>query len=211
MATTLVECWYDPACPWCWVTSRWLVDVRAQRAGTADPVILLWRPFSLLWKTGAEMSDKGREKFGLGLATLRVVEAARAAGIELADELHTAVGTRIHHDGERTWEGLVPTFKDAGLDDVLIGAGAGTMFDAAIQAGMDEAMLGAGEDIGIPCIRVGGTCRSTFFGPILSPAPTGADAVRLFDGLVAVIGAAGDAFWELKRHRTSGPSLPERY
>ena len=201
-----VDFWIDPACPWCLITSRWLVEVQGERDLTVR-----WRPFSLLRKNGDELEERYRRIVEPSHRALRVLAAtAEAHGEDAAGRLYTALGTRVHHDGDRELAGLADAVRAAGLDAGLAAAADDAAHDAAIAASMDEALAAAGEDIGVPTIRIGGPGRPAFFGPVLSPAPTGAQALALYDGLVAVTEAGDGALWELKRGRQVSPEMPER-
>jgi hypothetical protein len=199
-----VDLWFDPTCPWCWNTSRWLNEV----ARTRD-LTISWRSFSLAMKNAdrTEQSERRRVRGEKTLRMLRVVEAARAAGADdVIGALYTEFGRRVHHEHEIDFD-LGRALKDAGLDPELAAAADDADFDAAIAASMSQATDLAGDDVGVPILGfdVDGARRG-FFGPILVHVPYGDEATRLWDGLMACAAVGG--FSELKRRRDSGPQLP---
>jgi hypothetical protein len=122
-------------------------------------------------------------------------------GREVVKPLYDAIGTRLHPGGREDWDDvLAEALTEVGLPSSLLGAATSQSYDEQIKAehrlGMDQ----VGEDVGTPVVAVGDVA---FFGPVVSPAPTGEDALRLFDGVVAV--ASVDGFFEIKRTRTRGP------
>jgi 2-hydroxychromene-2-carboxylate isomerase len=200
--TTQIDFFFDPGCPWCWVTSRWLEDVRSQRE-----LDVTWRSFSLWDKNGRHATNSHAELIQTTHRSLRVVEAVRSAeGDAPIGKLYTELGKRFHHDkavsDDSTREaiaaaGLAASFGDA-IDNVEL--------DEAITSSMKVALDAAGNDVGVPLLVRDGR---GYFGPVLTPAPTGADAVKLWDALDSML-SLGDGFWELKRTRTSGPIFGNR-
>lgn len=199
---TRVDFFFDPVCPWCWITSRWLVDVSERR-----DLDINWRTFSLRIKNrGVEMDEKYVKGHERGLLALRVVEAARAAhGDSAVLPLYTEMGRRYHHDKDRD-ASLADIVRAAGFDPSLADAADDESWDAVIESSMKEALELVGDDAGVPIISFDG--KAGFFGPVLSPAPTGEDAAQLFDSLHTM--ATLDGFWELKRTRTNPPMFAER-
>ncbi len=198
-----VDFYFDPVCPWCWITSRWLVDVAAQR-----DIAVRWRPFSLLLKNGSDPDDPdGAPRSHVqGLRALRVVAAAADAhGDETVGPLYTRLGARYHHDQERTFD-LATVLEAVGLPAALAAAAQDSSWDSVIEASMKEALAVAGEDVGVPLIVFDG--ERGFFGPIISKAPTGTAAAEMFDHVAAL--ASFDGFWELKRDRTADPEFGPR-
>jgi len=172
---THVDFFFDPVCPWCWITSRWLVDVQSQR-----DVQVNWRTFSLKIKNeGVDMAEKFKKSHHVGLRALRVVEAARSAhGDDVVLPLYTELGRRYHHDRDRDAD-LRDVVGAVGLEEVLADAAEDESWDAVIESSMKDALDLVGDDAGVPIISFDGSAG--FFGPVLSPAPTGEDAARLFD------------------------------
>lgn len=198
-----VDFWFDPICPWAWMASRWILEVENVR-----PITVRWHIMSLSYLNaerdlGADYNDLMKR----GWAPVRVVNAARELhGDRYVKPLYDAMGTRIHPGGN----GDFPAVIAAALDDVGLPASLAEYadsgeFDDALKrshhAGMDQ----VGTDVGTPVIGVAGYA---FFGPVLSPAPTGEQAGRVWDGVQAL--ASYDGFFELKRTRTREPIFDHR-
>lgn len=206
-----VRFYFDPICPWCWITSRWL----AEEVAPARDLDVDWRSISLLVRN--EDKDLSPEHLAAVQFTnnlLRVAEAMRDAG-RSGDigAFYTEVGNRIHRDGDRDFT-AADTLAAAGLDTSFAGAFDDATWDAAVRAGTKEAEEVAGDDVGTPIIayEVSGADGSTewkgYFGPVIPEVPRGDDALRLWDGLSLLIKT--DGFYELKRTRTVGPQIPGR-
>lgn len=197
---------FDPACPWCWITSRWLLEVAPHRDLDID-----WRPFSLDRKNrDADLPDGLRRRLVAGTRALRVIEAARVRhGDEVVGELYTRLGALVHHDDDRELAGMADAVAAAGVDVDLLDCADAERWDGLIEAGMAEALRLSGEDVGVPLLVLDDAAgRRAFFGPVFSPAPVGPVAVAAFDGLVALTAPSG--FFELKRGRDVGPRFAER-
>ena len=201
---TPVEFYFDPACPWTWITSRWVVDVAEQRGFE-----IIWKTFSLRYHNRENPGyDWIRERLDLQLPGLRVIDAARERfGNDAVGRLYTSFGRLIHYDDDKPLARLADGIADAGLPADLIEAGSDSSWDAGIEASTDAAIGLVGKDAGIPLIVVEGA-KSVFFGPVLSPAPTGAEAVELWDAFVAL--GRFDGLYEIKRTREVGPILGPR-
>jgi len=199
--------WYDPGCPWCWITSRWINEVSARR-----DLSVAWRSFSLKVKNaGNDLPEWLVRNIEATHGALRVSEAMRAAyGEERVAPLYTELGRRIHHDGDAELKSLPDALEAVGVAAALAERATDDSLDEPILASMDDAFRAAGEDVGTPIIRIGPEGHPGFFGPVLSPAPTGDAALALFDGLVAVADAGADGFFELKRERRVGPIFGPR-
>lgn len=198
---TAVTFYFDPACPWTWRTSRWLVDV-TERAGT--PVS--YRPFEL--SNGGSFDDVP-EQFRAGAVAsrpfLRAVEAAHADGRDdLVGAFYRAYGTKIHDEGVQPSTALVEeSLTTAGAEAYL-----GSLQDMGLNAGMAQARAEAqrfsGEDTGSPVtVLTTADGEHGFFGPVVAPVPAGDDADRLWDVLVTA--ASLPQFFELKARRTAQP------
>ncbi len=200
-----IDFWLDPACPWCWLTSRWILDVAPQR-----DLQIQWRPISLFMKNNPSPDSPFYEKARHTLGLLRVMESVRAAeGNARLGALYTAFGTRIHHNGEATVDPAV-ALKEVGIDTVHASALDDESWDVAVRTGMDEGLALVGTDVGTPIIGypapgTDGTKRVGFFGPVISRRLALEDALRMWDGLTLLTGI--DAFWELKRTRTENPNF----
>lgn len=193
-----VEMWFDPMCPWAWLTSRWLMEVERVRA-----IEVTWSVMSLaVLNEHRDLDAAYRSLMDDAWGPVRVIMAARAShGDGVVKPLYDAIGTRIHLGKRRDWDRLLAeALEEVGLPQSLAGHAEHKKFDAALRRSHKRAMTLVGDDVGTPVIAVDGT---GFFGPVVSPAPTGEDAGRLWDGCRLVAGTPG--FFELKRTRTVGP------
>lgn len=198
--TQPVEMWFDPLCPWAWMTSRWLMEVEAVR-----DVEVTWSQMSLsVLNEGRDLSPDYRDLMDRGWAPVRVIAAARAAhGDSVTKPLYDAIGTRLHLGQESDFRAVTAAaLSEVGLPAELIEAADSDAHDEFLRASHDRAIDLVGDDVGTPVISVGDVA---FFGPVVSPAPKGEAAGRLFDGCVLV--ASTDGFFELKRTRTREPSF----
>lgn len=198
-----VDFYLDPACPWCWITSRWLVEV-----STARDLTIRWRTFSLLLKN--EGNDGYSEGFNQHLAhtleSLEIMEAARATeGEPVVGALYEEYGARIHHDRDR-FPSHADVLHTVGLDVALTKAIGEPQWRQSIEESMAEALDVVGQDIGVPTIVFSNGVG--YFGPVMSPAPTGSEALEVFDHLVSLAETPG--FYELKRGRDVGPRFGDR-
>ena len=200
MSKETLDLWFDTSCPWAWMTSRWSLEVAKVRE-----VEVKFHPMSLNFlNRDKDISDDYRALMDRALAPMRIVTAAIAEhGEEVAEPLYTAIGTRIHPGGEQDFDKAVSeSLAEVGLPAELMKYGQTDDYDAALQASHDEGLALVGDEVGTPICRVAGTA---FFGPVVTPAPKGEDAGRLFDGVLAVASAPG--FFELKRTRDQGPNF----
>ena len=197
-AKASVEMWFDPICPWAWLTSRWLMQVEQVR-----DVEVSWSVMSLsVLNEGRDLSPDYRSMMERSRGPVRVIiAAARAHGPSVIKPLYDAMGTRIHLGGEKEYLNVIaPALKEVGLPAELVRFADSTEVDAELRASHQRAIDLVGDDIGTPVICVQDVA---FFGPVVSPAPTGEDAGQLWDGCLLVAGTPG--FFELKRTRTVGP------
>jgi len=197
-AKASAEMWFDPICPWAWMTSRWLMEVERVR-----PVEVTWSVMSLsVLNADREMPEEYRSMMDRAWGPVRVVvAAAREHGPKVIKPLYDAMGTRIHLGGEKDYlQVIVPALQEVGLPADLLRFATSTEVDDDLRASHDRGIALVGEDVGTPVVSVGGV---VFFGPVVSPAPRGEAAGRLWDGCLLVAGTPG--FFELKRTRTVEP------
>lgn len=199
-----IEFYFDPGCPWTWMTSRWLVDAAGQRN-----IEIEWRSLSLgVLNEGNEIPEAYRAAVAAGRAAHRVIAALLAAGRDdLVGEFYTEYGRRAHHDGEAPSIELVRSVADAVGAEDWADAVEDASWDAAVSESTHLAVGLAGPDVGSPVLAFG-TPRTAIFGPIVSPPPRGDDAVRLLEHVIDA--AAIPGFYELKRGRGAGPQFGPR-
>ncbi|MFE0192284.1 disulfide bond formation protein DsbA [Streptomyces sp. NPDC059008] len=203
--TTTVDFWFDPICPWAWMTSRWMREVERLR-----PVRVRWRVMSLSVLNEHRLDDlpeRYREIVRTGWGPVRVCTAAEQKhGAEVLGPLYTALGTRLHPGGmPRDRATLAAALEEAGLPADLADAADTDAFDGALRASHREGIELVGQEVGTPVIAVPGADggRIAFFGPVVTPAPKGEAAARLWDGTLLVTSVPG--FYEIKRSREAGP------
>jgi hypothetical protein len=193
-----VEMWFDPICPWAWLTSRWLMEVEQVR-----DVEVTWSVMSLaVLNEGRDLDAAYRELMENAWGPVRVLVAAQhLEGESIVKPLYDALGTRIHLRRRHDWDAVIAeSLEELDLPAALAAEAHHKKFDAVLRRGHKRAMSLVGTDVGTPVIAVDGVA---FFGPVVSPAPRGEEAGRLWDGTRLVAGTPG--FFELKRSRTVGP------
>ncbi len=196
---TRVDFWFDPICPWAWITSRWILEVQKVR-----PVTVTWHVMSLsvLNEGKDDMPEQYREAMQTGWGPVRVLIAAeQREGPDVLGPRYTALGTRfLHETAPRDRETIAAALAEVGLPATLADAMDSTEYDEAVRASHAEGIGRVGYDVGTPVISVTGM---SVFGPVLSPIPRGEAAARLWDGVLLIAGT--DGFFELKRSRTRDP------
>jgi len=196
---TPVDFWFDPLCPWAWITSRWLLEVEKLR-----PVTPRWHVMSLavLNEDKDDLPDRYKEAMAKAWGPVRVcVAAEQKFGPDVLGPLYTALGTRFHHEkAERDRATIEAALADAGLPAELAEAMDSTDYDKALRASHCDGMDRVGYEVGTPVISVGDL---SIFGPVVSPIPRGEAAARLWDGVILIAGT--DGFFEMKRSRTRDP------
>ncbi|KAF0648092.1 MULTISPECIES: mycothiol-dependent nitroreductase Rv2466c family protein [Streptomyces] len=203
---TTADFWFDPLCPWAWMTSRWMLEVQRVR-----PVDVRWHVMSLA-VLNEDKLDEVPEEYRESLRTtawhpVRVAVAAEQVhGPEVLGRLYTAMGTRFHNEGRGpVREAIAEALAEAGLPAELLEYAERDTYDAELRASHKEGINKVGQDVGTPVIAVPGPegAEVAFFGPVVTPAPKGEAAGRLWDGTLLVASTPG--FYELKRTRTEGP------
>lgn len=202
-ATPTVRMWFDPACPWAWMTSRWLMEVERVRGISVD-----WQIMSLsVLNEGRDLPEDYAALMRNAWGPVRVLIAAKEAhGDQVVKPLYDALGTRIHPGGRSLREPgqadqiIAEALAEVGLPAELAQAAHTDEHDEALRASHSVGISLVGDQVGTPIVAVD---EVAFFGPVVSPAPKGEQAGKLWDGCVLVAGTPG--FFELKRSRDVDP------
>ena len=198
--TTTVDFWFDPTCPWAWMTSRWMLEVEKVR-----DVKTVFHVMSL------SVLNDGRDLPEDYLAHMKDAWLpARAAllveqrhGSEKLRDFYTEIGTRFHLRQEpKTPDVVRAALAAVGADEDIADLAQTDAFDDDLRRSHHEGMDPVGDEVGTPVLRINGM---SLFGPVISPAPKGEEAGSLFDGVEKVTAYPG--LFELKRTRTVGPIL----
>jgi protein-disulfide isomerase-like protein with CxxC motif len=196
---TPVDFWFDPLCPWAWITSRWMLEVQQVR-----PVQVRWHVMSLavLNEGKTDLPERYAELMKQAWGPVRVAVAAEQRfGPEVLGPLYTALGNRFHHEKlPRDRATVEAALAEAGLPTDLADAMESTEYDEALRASHAEGIERVGYEVGTPIISMNGT---SIFGPVVTPIPRGEAAAKLWDGVNLV--TQTDGFFELKRSRTRDP------
>lgn len=196
---THADFWFDPLCPFAWITSRWILEVEQVR-----DIKVRWRVMSLAYlNQDNDISDEYEALLAPAWGPVRVlIRVEQEHGNEALLPLYTALGTRIHPGGrDLADEGrdiVAESLAEVGLPAELIEAMDDSSLDKAVITSHHEGMDQVGNDVGTPTIAIEG---AAFFGPVLGAIPRGEEAGALWDGCVAV--AKYPHFYELKRSRSA--------
>ncbi|GAB3659014.1 DsbA family protein [Nocardioides korecus] len=196
MSKDRADFWFDPRCPFAWITSRWILEV-----GEVRDIEVRWHVMSLAYlNKDKDIPEDYRKMLDTAWGPVRVcIKAEQEHGNEVLLPLYTAMGRRIHvEEQEFDQQMAVDALAEAGLPAELIEAWDDTSLDEAVATSHHEGMDAVGDDVGTPTIHVNGTA---FFGPVITKAPRGEEAGKLWDGVVSV--ASYPLFFELKRSRSA--------
>lgn len=192
--------WFDPLCPFAWITSRWIGEVEGVRDIETD-----WHVMSLaVLNEGRDLEPAYRESMDNAWGPVRVIIAAQQQhGDATVKALYDAMGSLIHEAGEKDRDVVITkALADCGLPATLAAAASTDAFDDQLRTSHQEGISLVGQDVGTPVVAFNGTA---FFGPVLTRIPRGEEAGKLWDATTAI--AAYPHFFELKRSRTEQPEF----
>ncbi len=197
----VAELWFDQLCPYCWATSRWLVEVAKVR-----DIDIRWHVMSLGVLNEDQVPEEGlaehMEKDVWWMPRVAIAAAAKA-GDDILGPLYEAMGRRVHGQGNKDFAAVIDeSLAELGLPPELADAARSTEYDDVLRASHHAGIDPVGKGVGTPIIHVNGVA---FFGPVITRIPTGEQAGRLWDATVEL--ASYPYFFELKRERTESPQV----
>jgi 2-hydroxychromene-2-carboxylate isomerase len=194
-----VDFWFDPLCPWAWITSRWMLEVAQVR-----PVATTWHVMSLavLNEGRDDLPEDYKKRLAAAMGPVRLcVAAEQKFGSQHVLPLYSAIGTRFHNEkADRGRATIEAALSEAGLPAELADAMDSTEYDDLVRSSHKDGIDRVGVEVGTPIISVGG---ASIFGPVITPIPRGEDAGKLWDGVLLCLQTPG--FYELKRSRLAPP------
>jgi 2-hydroxychromene-2-carboxylate isomerase len=207
---TDLDFFWDPVCPWAWITSRWVQEVRAQNGIEVDWRFIALKVVNEEKGYAPELVERYTKVHGLGFALLRVAAAVREKhGSEAMGDLYTAFGSRIHVEKDapslRNEDGIAAVLASLDLDAGLAGAAESADHDETVRADTALALERAGRDLGTPVLTFAPPDGPSFFGPVISRVPRGAEAIELWESVERLARFPG--FAELKRSIRNTPEV----
>ena len=206
--------WFDPVCPFAWMTSKWVRMVAAQRDYEVEWRLISLRLLNAHIDYDAHFPPEYEAGHTAGLRLLRVASRVREEhGQEGLARFYEVCGQHVFERESRrprgthgTAEFVTPVLAEAGLPETLTAALEEDARDAEIRAGTEEALTLTGKDVGTPILQFQPPEGVAFFGPVISRLPDERQATELWDHVIGLASFPG--FTELKRSLRERPQLP---